>query len=230
MSILRCALMCLPLLLPEFAAAALLVNGGFEISESTTGFGPTGFGDWEHDESSIVSAENGVIPFSGNQMLKFIGTNPNGAITGSGSEVWQFVDASSIPAGSRVGLTGYFNRVEGDSQTDTVALIRVSAHSGNPTNFFNTPNPPVIRSETFLFSDSDASTWEKLSIEPLEVPANTDYLAVLVVASENVFNDSSSPEFDGHYIDAVSLFVVPEPASALLIGVLLASMSLRRKS
>ena len=53
------------------------------------------------------------------------------------------------------------------------------------------------------------------------LPTNADYLAVRVTASENIFNDNSFPEFDGHYADNVSLQVnnaVPGPCSFALLG------------
>ena len=70
----------------------------------------------------------------------------------------------------------------------------------------------------FLFSDADVGTWEPVSLEA-SLPAATDYVAIKISATENVFNDTSGlVEFDGHYADAVSLTIVPEPATLALLG------------
>ena len=53
------------------------------------------------------------------------------------------------------------------------------------------------------------------------LPIGTDSLAVRLTTSENVFNDGSYPEFDGHYADVVSaeMVIIPEPATLLLLCV-----------
>ena len=42
-------------------------------------------------------------------------------------------------------------------------------------------------------------------------PAGTDYLAVRLLTSENVYNETSGQEFDGHYFDDVSLTFITIP-------------------
>ena len=67
-------------------------------------------------------------------------------------------------------------------------------------------------------TDGDPSTWEIASASLL-LPIGTDSLAVRLTTSENVFNDGSYPEFDGHYADVVSaeMVIIPEPATLLLL-------------
>lgn len=77
-----------------------------------------------------------------------------------------------------------------------------------------------------LFSDGDPLTWENISVD-LILPIETDFIAIDVLAGENIFNDASGEEFDGHYADAVSLTIIPEPATLLLVG--LGALTLRRK-
>lgn len=67
-----------------------------------------------------------------------------------------------------------------------------------------------------MFSDSDPLTWEKCSISTT-LPSETDYLAIWVNITGNIFNDYSAPEFDGHFADQVSLTIVPELATILLL-------------
>jgi hypothetical protein len=53
-----------------------------------------------------------------------------------------------------------------------------------------------------VFSDGDAATWESVASH-LQLPPTTGFVALRVSASENIFNDSSGTEFDGHYADRV---------------------------
>ena len=57
----------------------LVVNGGFETSETTSGGSPSSYGDWNGDYSAIVGATGGITPYEGSQMLQFKGTGFNGA-------------------------------------------------------------------------------------------------------------------------------------------------------
>ena len=60
------------------------------------------------------------------------------------------------------------------------------------------------------------------------LPSNTDFVAIFVNAKENIFNDSADiDELDGHYVDAVTFEMVPEPATLLLFG--LGGLVLRRR-
>ena len=60
------------------------------------------------------------------------------------------------------------------------------------------------------------------------IPAGTDYLALCLMAIEDVMNDLGHPEFDGHYFDDVSLdlVVVPEPSAVAMLGGGLACLGL----
>jgi hypothetical protein len=76
-----------------------------------------------------------------------------------------------------------------------------------------------------MFTDSDTSTWEMAATQLL-IPTNTDFLAIQVLAIEDVYNDTFGTEFDGHYCDMVTLKIVPEPAT---LGLLLFGAALLRK-
>jgi len=197
----------------SMASANLVTNPGFETIESIGGAIPTSFGDWDTDIATIVTTESGIIPRSGDRMLRFDFSSPFGPGASTGScEIIQLIDVSAfaaeIAAGQAVAAVSFFaNRVAGDIQTDTLFRMRIRAHSGDPANFPSVLNTPIDDATINVETDDDPNTWEIVSAE-LALPVNTDYLSVWTMAEENVFNDASAPEFDGHYADDVSLTIM----------------------
>lgn len=216
----------------SYCIAQGLINGNFENPESTTGGAPNAFGYWQGDWSQIVTAENSIVPFD-DRMLKFIYTDSiSSPIGGINSEVVQLVDVSPFSSliasgGAIARVSADFNRVSGDSQTDSKFGIEVHAHSGSPSSWSFALTPLASKEVDFL-SDGEVRTWEELQADLL-VPVGTDYLAVSVKAEQNVFRDSSDPEFDGHYVDNVRLAIVPEPLTAALALVALAPLAMLRR-
>lgn len=200
---------------PYFPGENLVVNGGFDTTEITSGGWPSTYGDWSGDHSYIFARYGDVWPFQGSQMLQFVGSSHYGA---GGSEescqVYQIIDVSQyadiIAAGQGiVWASAYFNRAEGDAQTDTEFVLTVHAHEGDPCSFI--PWELVLDwVETSVYTDSNPATWEQGETQ-LVLPTNTDYVVIGINAMENIYNDSSWPEFDGHFADAVSLRIMVEP-------------------
>jgi hypothetical protein len=203
-----------------FATAVELANPSFEIIELTSGSYPSTVGDWNGNLSAIVSAENGIVPFAGNRMLKFLGTLSSGGGASIGSTVVQLVSGPDISPGATVIASAWFNRVAGSSPpVDTRFDVLIRAHSGTPA--FYSLNNFIAETRSIFQSDNDPSTWE-LVTATLTLPAGTTYLAVTVNAVEDVLNNNELPEFHGHYVDGVAI-VVPEPATLSLfcIGALI---------
>lgn len=189
---------------------------------------PHTYDRWGGDVASIVSAESGIAPRSGTKMLKFglSGWDTYNLPNATASQVVHLVDVSAyaddIAAGEAVAtLSAYFNRVAGDSQTDTSFWVRLRAYSG-PTSEHTSKREAgawlALAEGGNILTDGDVSTWEWVATDPMVLPAGTDYLAVEVLADENIYNDGSTDEFDGHYADDVLLTVVPEPATLILLG------------
>lgn len=195
--------------LPNF-----VTNPGFEMFEITNEFSwPTTFGDWLGDDSEIVTEENGIVPFEGSQMLHFISArmkknDPNELIA---SDMFQLIDMSMFSSDIATGLvtasaSGYFNRVTGNAETDTAFFIDIFAFTGTPDLFpekYDNGNWLAFARER-IYSDSDPNTWEPVFVNLL-LPTDTDFIAVHIFPLENVVNDTSGVEFDGHYADMVQL-------------------------
>lgn len=203
----------------ECRAANLVVNPGFESGAALLGSRPTTFGVWRGDRVGYVAAENGILPPEGSRMLRFINTEfvPNGST--DTSQYWQNVDlseyASQIASGNaRLSASFLVNRVQFDSQTDTLFSMALHIRSGTPSSFTVLATPSAA-----ILSDSILATWETLALSDIPLPATTTYVMLEIMAGENVFNDATNPEFDGHYADAVSLTltVVPEPTGFALV-------------
>jgi len=216
------------LLLPvQFCAADnLAINGGFE----TGGYmpGTADFGYWGGDPFEFVSASDGITPFEGNRMLHFVYSSHEPSRTASRCDVRQFVDVSVfselISTGNAVAyLSAYFNRVLGDSETDTMFQLKIRAYSGDPCEYSK-----LAESIPTFLSDGNPSTWE-FGSATLALPAETDFIGIKVLAVENVFNDATDPEFDGHYADAVSLTIVHIPPIEVAVDIDPDTLNLKSK-
>ena len=86
---------------------------------------------------------------------------------------------------------------------------------------------PSVLGEISL-TDGVLETWEFVSTT-MQIPSATDFLVVKIQSSENIFNDSSGTEFDGHYADSISLTIVPEPTTMALFGAGLIFLIRKRK-
>ena len=210
--------------------ANLITNPGFEQTEGTFAY-PHQYGDWSGDNSTIVSNSDGIEPYEGSQMLKFRYSGwESYAQDAFSSQVYQLIDISAysslIASGNAVvKASAYFNRVAYDNETDTQFYVWIMALTGSPAGFNASSN--ILDDVTEYFeTDSYLDTWEKGEAE-LILPANTTYVAICIAANENIYNDITGVEFDGHYADSVSLEIVPEPATIVLL--VLGSVLIRRR-
>lgn len=196
------------------ACANLLANPDFEISEVTGGAWPTTTYDWDGDQSQIVfGPSGGVTPFNGQGMLEFQGTTNTGAGLVA-SQVIQFVPVTGSMIGSPATLSAWFNRdlLPGAIDDDAFFVI-IQPHTGSPASW---PNPLGPSASNVLFSNANPNDWEQVSTTLASIPAGATYLEIQISANENVFDDSTPPEFyAGHFADGVVL-TVPEPSTVAL--------------
>ena len=239
------AVVCLALV-SQASAQNMLVNGGFETLADTSQGWPNTTGNWNSADPSLIVEETvfgfpshpdpakqsqTITPYEGTQMLMFERASGQSPAGGNGCDVWQLVDISAYSALIATGqaqadLSAWFNRVDVDAETDTAFQVRIVAfQEGDPSTFFSQINymvnglwNPWTGSVNQFASDDDDSTWEELTTSYL-LPTDTTYLAVRISPRENVFNDTTFPEFDGHFADAAVLEIieVPEPATMSLL-------------
>ena len=212
------------LLHTHFCIANLVTNNGFETGSYSTG-DPTGYGYWMGDYGAFVNASDGINPLEGSRMFKFIyATSANHATSSDFCTVVQIIDVGLfqdiISNGDAVAImSSRFNRVSGDSQTDTRFGLKIYAFAGNPSSFptqLDNDNELAF-SGAYIYADADIDSWEYCTAQ-LAIPVNTDFIAIDIRLGEDVFNDTSGVEFDGHYADAVTLTIIPEPTTLLLFG------------
>ena len=143
-------------------------------------------------------------------MAKFLATNAAGADSGASSDVEQFVDLSAYAAEIAIGnlsveMNARFNRVAG-ANSDTQFVVLLAARDGTIDN-----GNDLWASVEMLLADADPATWESLATS-VPLPFGTTHLSVRVIAGENMVNNTVAPEFDGHYVDDVTLTVtIPPP-------------------
>lgn len=213
----------------------LIMNGGFETGSPQLNI-PNAYGYWSGDITTVVGGSDGIIPYEGNCMLKFLDASPAGpGIATIGCQVFQVVNINpgldDIRSGTAVVYASAFlNRIAGDDQTDTAFSILIYAFQGSTSSispeYIATDDYYIAKEERTLLSDADVDSWEKLDIS-FQIPSETDYLIFELRPYENIFNDADGTEFDGHYADAVSLMIIPEPCTVFFLA--LGGILARRK-
>ena len=208
---------------PTSAVPVSVVNPGFESNEAVSGF-PNTFGDWGVDQGTIVGAENGISPRSGTGMLRFDRTYIDSTQNGASSDIFQLIDvtgfATEIATGQAVfSLTAFFNRVAGDTNTDTRFGIDIRSFNATPVDYANSSGSLAFSAQqpTTFISDGLASTWESISTS-LVLPSDTTMVLIALIAFENVLDNPNQAipiEFSGHYADDISASIsaVPLPAA-----------------
>jgi len=195
------------------AQANLLTDPGLE-SVDTAPLGWTqDYGVWGGDPAESVGRENTITPFEGKKMLRFLWASISGQATfGISCDVYQLVDVSPFSSLVSSGLavasaSARFNRVAGDSFTDTAFSLQIRSYNDTPDNVVLFLDQTAV-AKVPVISDGDPSTWEEVSVT-LAIPADTVFLALIIFPEENVLDNFTPPEieFDGHYADAASLTI-----------------------
>jgi hypothetical protein len=196
------------IMMPALAHASDIINGSFEIPESTADGRPGIIADWSGDDTTIVGTENGILPYDGNQMLRFRNTNAGGpgALTNA-SEIYQLIDVTDLRAQIDSGLVtlnamAYVNRIANTNKH--LFSVKLFAHAGPTTNFPSATGLLAYTPDNLRSSDDDPFTWEAQEAT-LDLPVGTEFVAVAVFVSEYPENDATDPEFPGHYTDLVSV-------------------------
>lgn len=192
----------------------LLINPDFAAAVDV-GTLPTGPGNWRGDVAFAVPAENGISPLSAPQMLKFVATGNVSSTNTVASQQWQIVDMSAfgalIAAGrARADASVWFNRVVGTASTDRRFDLRILAFDGPASEL-----PARFAANSWLAEQTTSVTtggaqWQQ-ALASLVLPPGTRYLLFEIYAFEDVSNEGTTMEFDGHYADDAALVVTALP-------------------
>ena len=198
----------------------LLINAGFETPVSIPTQYPSMTGIWSHDVATIVTAQRGITPRTGQYALRFDFAGPLGPDAVRQSvDVLQLFDltpyADEVASGLLVVRGSFYaNRIEHDSQTDTAFGVLIAAYDGSVSTFSAIRDSPLSFVQSIIETDGDTATWQKVTAELL-LPTSAKFVQFRVFAAENVFNDSSGIEFDGHYGDDATLTITTIPIPAV---------------
>lgn len=195
------------------ATANLLMNSSFEATVAS-GAAPVQPGRWGGDATQSVTPA-GLSAKDGLNVLQFVATGGLVAsTTTTASQLWQLVDVAHYALlidGGTLSMTGraWFNRVGGVT-SDSLFSVRVYAFSGSPAEFGTryAAQAWLARGIADVKTDGNLTTWEE-AIATVTLPLGTRYVAIEVIAFEDVVNDGpGTPEFLGHYADQASLVLI----------------------
>ncbi len=155
-------------------AGAQLVNPGFDSGPTGVvgNFGtvvgpPFQAGFWGAEDASIDSTTTcGTAPRS-NPYLLSLGTGG-----GSYSQAWQAVDVSSGPP-TTVNLSAWANTCA----TAPGVTVGVDIRTYNSANGWPTE---TLLINTFIVLDTDSDTWEQVSLDCVQIPADTQWILAQV--------------------------------------------------
>ena len=155
------------------------------------------------------------------QSLDFLATTPSGASASTSAQVYQVIDlAARIPQAQRDALRRVRARAsfaiqELDASDDRQFGLRLDAYAGDPAAFPRTGDPETTPTTTThyqrvasdadtLFYAADDGPWQAATAT-LTLPADADFIVVLLEHAEDVQNDTGGAEFEGHSVDHVQV-------------------------
>jgi hypothetical protein len=117
-----------------------------------------------------------------------------------------------IATGSQsIQLSALCNRVAGSEHTNTNFEITIHAYDGAPSGFPS--QTPLLSATSVLVTDALPATWEPLVVD-MVLPSDTTWIA----AGWHWACNRQPLVFEGHYVDAVSVPSIPEPASLTVLA------------
>lgn len=194
------------------------VAGGFEAGSAynlaplpSAGPNPPESGSWFGDRASLVMAEMGIAPAQGVRMLRFDATGAGGAGESERAEAryalvipspWaEMVDSGLL----RAHVSAHVDRI-GGPDVDTQFDVALHAYDAHPDD----GGAELATARGTLHSDALVDSWECVRAGLL-LPVGSTLLVAEISAREDVRNDASEPELDGHYADDVAVWFSVDP-------------------
>jgi len=185
---------------------------GIEILRENKSFGVGGvvefndnFVSWKRTEHLSVPSENGILPMTGEEMIKFPFMNIDvHAQKAEISETLQVVDVRKINSQNQ-NITAYLqaslfvNKGIGHTGGSTEFALSFHAIASNENN----ENASIGHQDFFLDSDVNPSTWEELK-QDFILPTGTEFVIVSMSARKEGPH-ALLPDVGGHYADGLSI-------------------------
>lgn len=176
---------------------------------------------WSGDETVVVTAECGIVPHSGNKMLKFLSPRPQGEIyRGRASEIWRIIDVESmrVAAGThdvRIDFSACFNGCASPggprrcwiSAIATDADPRLLGHDWEQQFDAAQKNPTAVATAQVRKSiDADLDTWQRFSVT-VTAPPDARYLLLHCLTEYRPDEDQDLATRCGQYVDDIDVAV-----------------------
>jgi hypothetical protein len=194
-----------------------LADAEFESGSQVPARGiPARAGAWSGDFSRVVMAENGIKPKHGQHMLRILRADHELASKNARSyvgSVAQVIDLRPLRAELSVGeqlveVSAQFNAIpmpKGGLFDFNVKAAAFRGDIADAPRLWEDQKASVSRSDRTVVADSDAATWQSVSM-PLVVPMDADFLVIeAAVVFKGPQAAQSVAEFPGHYVDQVEV-------------------------
>lgn len=174
---------------------------------------------WGGDESLVVGPEYGVVPQSGDKMLKFLSSGPQGATwRGAAAEIWRILDLDAVRAAAgsrdvRIDVSACFNgcsTAEGPRQC-WISAIATDTHPRDlgpdwRTQFEAAQKNPVAvaTAQARERIDADPATWQRFAVT-VTAPEGARYLLLHCLTEYRPTEDADVADRCGQYVDDIEV-------------------------
>jgi len=176
---------------------------------------------WSGDETVVVGTEHGIVPRSGERMLKFLSPRPQGAVyRGLASEIWRVIDLESVRAAAgtrdvRIDFSACFNGCErgGEPRQCWISAIATDTHPQDLGHDWEEQfkaaqkNPiAVATAQAREQIDADPATWQRFTVT-VTAPEGARYLLLHCLTEYRPDEDADVATRCGQYVDDIDVAV-----------------------
>jgi hypothetical protein len=174
---------------------------------------------WGGDESLVVGPEHGIVPQSGDKMLKFLSSRPeNATYEGNAAEIWRILDLDAVRAAAgsrdvRVDVSACFNgySTTGGPRQCWISAIATDTHPRDlgpdwRTQFEAAQKNPVAvaTAQARERIDADPATWQRFAVT-VTAPEGARYLLLHCLTEYRPTEDADVADRCGQYVDDIEV-------------------------
>jgi hypothetical protein len=174
---------------------------------------------WGGDESLVVGPEHGIVPQSGDKMLKFLSSRPeNATYEGNAAEIWRILDLDAVRAAAgsrdvRVDVSACFNgcSTTGGPRQCWISAIATDTHPRDlgpdwRTQFEAAQKNPVAvaTAQAQERIDADPATWQRFAVT-VTAPEGARYLLLHCLTEYRPAEDADVASRCGQYVDDIEV-------------------------